>query len=370
MLATARQAEQGEAAVTVTSAEGIAGLAEDWDALCDRLDASPAMRPGWLSAWWDSFGSGGWEILVARRGHQLTGVMPLLRRGRRLASPTNWHSPEWEPVAEDRATEAALTEEMLARASGQVDLGFLRDDHPALSRMAEAAEHDGRRVVVRVLERSPFVRLEGSWEEFERRLPSKRRSDLRRRIRRLRELGSYRLECDDGSERTAELVHEGLEIEAIGWEGRNGTPIAARRDTKRFYEQIAHWAAEKGCLRLFFLRLDGEPVAFAYCLVHAGSLFVLKIGFDPSYARFAPGLLLTREMLAYAFASDMHTYEFLGRAEPYKLIWTEECRDRVRLQAFPRDMAGLAGYLAWTRGRRMAKWALRKQEEAPLATPR
>jgi CelD/BcsL family acetyltransferase involved in cellulose biosynthesis len=297
--------------------------------------------------------------------------MPLERRGKRVASTTNWHSPEWGPVAEDQSVELALTEAMLARASGQLDLGFLREENPALPRIAQAAEQDGRRVVMRTLERSPYVQLEGDWEEFEGRLPGKRRADLRRRTRRLQELGTYRFECDDGSERLAELVNEGIEVEAAGWEGRDGTPIAASGETRQFYEQVASWAAGRGCLRLFFLRLDGKAIAFAYCLLHAGSLSVLKIGFDPSYARFAPGLLLTREMLAHSFESGLRTYEFLGRAEPYKLIWTRRCRDRVRLQAFPPGVTGLAGYLAWTRGRRLAKWALRRHadETPPESNP-
>lgn len=102
------------------------------------------------------------------------------------------------------------------------------------------------------------------------------------------------------------------------------------------------------------------PIAFAFCLIDSLSLSVLKIGFDPSHARFAPGLLLTREMLAYSFGAGLRTYEFLGNAEPYKLIWTGHCRDRVRLQAFPRTAVGFANYLAWRHGRAIVKRALRE----------
>jgi CelD/BcsL family acetyltransferase involved in cellulose biosynthesis len=352
--------QPGEGSPTIVEVGEIAGQAAQWDALCDRVEGSPFLRPGWLSAWWEAFGSGELELLLARRGPRLTGVLPLVLSGSTLASPTNWHTPEFGPVAEDETVERGLFEEALDRTRGRLDLSFLREENPALGRLSEAATQTGWRVIVRPIERSPYLRLEGSWEEFERGLPSKRRNDLRRRKRRLQELGSYRFEPEDGSERLAELVAESIGVEAAGWVGRDGTAIAAQPSTRLFYERVAAWAAAAGYLRLFFLRLDATPIAFAFCLDDSQSLQVLKIGFDPSYARFAPGLLLTREMLAYAFGSGLRTYEFLGMAEPYKLIWTQTCRDRVRLQAFPRTAIGLAQYLAWKHGRPIVKRALRR----------
>jgi CelD/BcsL family acetyltransferase involved in cellulose biosynthesis len=352
--------EPGEVPLSITEKEEISDLATEWDALCDRLNVSPALRPGWFSAWWKAFGSGRREVLVARRGEQLAGVMPLVRSRSALASPTNWHSPEFAPVAVDEAAERALVEDALGRTRGRLDLAFLREERPAVQQISQAATHMGYRVILRTAERSPFVELEGNWEEFEGRLPGKRRADLRRRRRRLEELGSYEFECDEGSERLDELLAEGIAVEAAGWEGRDGTAIAAHRETRLFYESVARWAADSGYLRLFFIRLDGKAIAFAFCLIDPESLSVLKIGFDPSYARFAPGLLLTREMLIYAFETRLHSYEFLGKADPYKLIWTDRCRDRLRLQAFPPTAAGLANYLAWKYGRPMVKRALRR----------
>jgi CelD/BcsL family acetyltransferase involved in cellulose biosynthesis len=338
----------------------IASLAPEWDELCDRLDVSPCLRPGWVSAWWEAFGSGELVVLTAHRGERLVGAMPLVQGGSGLASPSNWHSPEFGPVAEDEDAERSLIEDALSRAHGRLDLSFLRAEAPAVRLISEAARRRRGRLIVRTLERSPYVKLEGQWDDYEQRLPSKRRSDLRRRRRRLEELGSYEFECDDGSERLSGLLAEGFDVEAAGWEGRDGTAIAAQREARLFYERVAQWAAEGGYLRLFFVRLDRKPIAFAFCLIDSRSLSVLKIGFDPAFARFAPGLLLTREMLIYAFESGLHTYEFLGKAEPYKLIWSEHSRDRVRLQAFPRSAAGLASYLAWKHGRPIVRRALRR----------
>jgi CelD/BcsL family acetyltransferase involved in cellulose biosynthesis len=350
--------EPGEA-LSLSESEEISPLAPEWDALCRRLKVSPFLRPGWFSAWWEPFGSGRLELLVARRGDQLVGVLPLMRTRASLSSPVNWHSPEFAPVAEDEGVERALLDHAMSRARGRLDLGFL-PDRSVTQRIASVAMQSGQRVVTRTVEQSPYVEIDGDWEAFEGRLPSKRRTELRRRKRRLEELGSYEFQCLDGSERLAELLEEGFEVEAAGWVGRDGTPIAAKEATRVFYERVAHWAAGEGQLRLWFLRLDGKAIAFAFCLADSESLYVLKIGFDPSHSRFAPGLLLSREMLANAFETGLSTYEFLGADEPYKLIWTEQCRDRGRVQAFPRTATGLAHYLAWRHGRPIIQKALRR----------
>lgn len=56
--------------------------------------------------------------------------------------------------------------------------------------------------------------------------------------------------------------------------------------------------------------------------------------------------------------SGARSYEFLGDAEPFKLEWTGELRDRVLVQTFRRTPAGLARWTLQTYGRPLAKRAL------------
>jgi CelD/BcsL family acetyltransferase involved in cellulose biosynthesis len=346
--------------VSSRSDETLADVVAEWDALCDSLGVSSSLRPGWFSAYTESFGTGEPQLFTARRGDHLVGVVPMLGGRAGLSSPTNWHTPEFDVIAEDEGARSVLIEAMLDASSGKVDFGFVRDGSPLLAEAGAAAQRRGYRTINRTLETSPYIELDGDWEQFEAGMPSKRRADLRRRRRRLEEEGAYSFEVHDGTERLEELLDEGIAVEEAGWEGRDGIPIAAGEDTDGFYRRVGAWAAQGGYLRLYFLRLDAEAIAFAFCLLDPGSLAVLKIGFLPKYKRFAPGLLLTKEMIADSFAAGLDTYEFLGNSEPYKMIWTDRCRDRVRLQAFPRNPSGTAGYIAWKHGRSLAKWALRR----------
>ena len=67
---------------------------------------------------------------------------------------------------------------------------------------------------------------------------------------------------------------------------------------------------------------------------------LLKTSFDPDYARYGPGLLLRYLMLQRAFASDLVSYEFLGRDDPWKRNWTNTFRPLTHMRAFPPSARG------------------------------
>src|SRR5215207_6405679 len=92
----------------------IAGVeAEEWDALADRVEASPFLRPGWITAWWRAFGSGALEVITVRRSGRLSGVLPLARSGGALRAPANAETPEFGFLSEDETSARALAEQLL-----------------------------------------------------------------------------------------------------------------------------------------------------------------------------------------------------------------------------------------------------------------
>ncbi len=237
------------------------------------------------------------------------------RRGA-MASTTNWHTPEFAPIAEDEDALAELVEAALARATVRLDLSFLYEGSAIAETCARLGRGAGFRLLAREIQRSPYLETTDDWDTFRSGLPSRKTSKYRRFRRRLDEQGQVTIEAVDGGERLEELLQEGLKVEAAGLEGRRGEAILDRPETTRFYSEVAEWAAARGWLRLSFLRLDGMPIAFAYGLEHDGVYWDLKLGFDPGYARFGPGVLLMEERIRHAFTTPLKRFEFLGGDEP------------------------------------------------------
>jgi CelD/BcsL family acetyltransferase involved in cellulose biosynthesis len=321
----------------------------EWDELADRLQASPFLRPGWFAAWYRAFGIGRLELVAARRGRRLVALAPLERRRLVLRSLTNWHSPVWAPLAENADALCALTRAMVERARPWLSLGFIDAGTDGFEACRKATARCRTRVYT--LERSPYVTLTGTWNDYESRLTGKRRSNLRRLWRRLEERGNVELDVCDGRRDLTALLDEGFGVEASGWKGERGTAIASAPETRRFYEDVGAWAVSRGSLRLAFLRVDGRAIGFDFAIEESGVHALLKTGYDPSWRSFAPGVLLRQRMIERTFGQNLETYEFLGDAVEWKGEWTDTIRERVALEAFRPTPAGTVGWLAWAYGR-------------------
>ena len=322
------------------SAEGEV-VAREWEELAARTDAPPFLRPGWLQIFGRAFGLGPPLVLTVRRGERLAGVLPLAARGGLLESVTNWHTPEFGAVAEDEAAVSEVAAAVFARRPRRVSLWFLNSEGPEIHACRAAARAAGYRSTLHRLEQPPWVALDGDWAAFEASLPAKLRSDLRRRRRILEKEGTPAVEVFDGRENLDALLEEGFRVEGAGWKGEAGTAIVSQPDTRRFYTEAAAWLAERGWLRLSFLRLDGRPLAFEYGIEHGGVYYFLKGGYDPGYSRFAPAKLLIAALLERGFANGLRRFDFGGTDESFKLEWANGHRELVHFQGYAPSALGM-----------------------------
>jgi CelD/BcsL family acetyltransferase involved in cellulose biosynthesis len=311
-----------------------------WEELAERANAAPFLRPGWFEAWAGAFGEPV-ELLSTETDGRLCGVLPYVRTAGGIRSATNPHTPAPGLLAEDEAATRDLAGRLFS-LGGRVSVGYL--DAASAAILRDAARDSGCLVVTRPLAYRLFLELAGPWESFESSLPSRLVRDVRRRRRKLEELGEVMLEISDGSEGLEELLAEGFRLEASGWKAAEGTAIVSSRETQRFYESIGRWSAQRGWLRLFFLRVDGRPIAFQLALEHGRTHYFLKGGYDPDDSVYSPGKLLLHATLAHAFERGLERYELMGDVEPWKLEWTKAMEERVSLEAYRRTPRGLAGY--------------------------
>jgi CelD/BcsL family acetyltransferase involved in cellulose biosynthesis len=332
-----------------------APLDREWDDLADRTEASPFHRPGWMRAWWEAFGHGEPVVLTVRRDSRLVALLPMVRRLGALQSPTNWHTPLFGPLCVDSDAAAALADRLRDERAPQVRLTFVDPADPGLLAWQAAAAAAGRRTMVRTLQRSPFVATDGDKQAYQASLGRSLRGDVRRRRRRLEETGRVAFEVVNGRRNLPSLLEEGFAIEGSGWKTERGTAINSRPETLRFYTEIARWAADRGWLRLTFIRVDGRPIAFQFGLEESGRYHLVKLGYDPAWQQFSPGKLVQHHMVERAFDLGLRSYEFLGAEAQYKMEWAQGVRERRSVQAFDRTPAGLAAYASYAYGRPLAK---------------
>ena len=313
--------------------ERIEPLVAEWERLARHTKASPFLWPGWIGACWNVFGAGRLQIFAVYENGHLTGVLPL-RRFRGVLSPITISETFGFLAANETAAEQ-LSYALFSQKARCVDLYPLPPTNVGVSPARATAKAAGYRVVAESIQAAPYVAInETTWNEYEGGLRRKFRSELRRRRRRLEGEGRLTLEVCDGTERLDELLEEGFRVEGSGWKGVYGTNINLHPGLRRFYTEVGRWAAQRGWLRLAFLRLDGQALAFDYCLEYNKVHYLLKTGYDPTYAKFAPGMILRYLMLSRAFSEGLAIYDFCGPDFAWKREWTDTLQERLFLRMF------------------------------------
>lgn len=348
-------------------------LDREWDALALATGGAPFLRPGWMWAWMAAFNPRRQlRLLTVRRGEDLVALLPVLTSTRGVVVPVNVETPVMEPLAVDDEALAALVPGLLGRG-GRAYLSLLPEGNRARVLMA-AAEARGFPSRCEVVRRSPYTRVDGEWEAFQRSVvPGKRRKSLRRLEEKLSARGRVDFEIHDGGQDLSALLTEGLGLELGGWKGEQGTAVLSRPQTEQFYRSVAEWAARAGMLRLYFLRLDGRAIAFGYRLEQQGVIYALKTAHAETFREYGPGFLLMNRLLADAFGRpDVRQVEWLGVDDPHKLDFASGVRQTLRLQLFSGGAAGamergLAAAVAVARAEARRRLSLERRKQVRRA---
>jgi CelD/BcsL family acetyltransferase involved in cellulose biosynthesis len=132
----------------------------------------------------------------------------------------------------------------------------------------------------------------GPGGSFETLLRTKRRKEWGRLRRRLEEQGEVRSEWSASDA----AIEDFLRLEASGWKGDRGTALVADRNRAAFAREMLSSFAADNRLRIARLMLDGRPIAAGAVLVSGPRAYYWKTAFDPAYAQYSPGVLLTLAM--------------------------------------------------------------------------
>ena len=192
-------------------------IADEWDALADRVGADPFCRPGWFAAWMRAFTpQGRLGALTLRADGRLRAVVPLLRHRSITSSPTNEHTPRFRLLGEDPSAVAELATAIVRLRHRRLSLSPMDVEEATLEAILRAGTTAGYRIVERVALRSPYVVLEGI-EQADAVLGRSMRKDLRRCRRRLEELGDLTVAVSRGGGELDALLDEALAVEERQW---------------------------------------------------------------------------------------------------------------------------------------------------------
>lgn len=346
---------------TVSSETAFSGLADQWDGLVRSSPRpSPFLLHAWLGEWWRHYGDGGeLAVHVAYRDGTLVGALPLcLRRkhGFRVLSFVGGDPALADLlVADGEGGQVAAALAGRAAATGQDFADFY--GLPAGSLLVAGLGCFALRLVERG--EAPVLDLAPGWDAVYRsKLTSKKRNLHRRRRRQLSELGRVEVEVARTPTELGEALEGAFVLHELRWRGRPDGSGFTSAVGRRFNRAAIQALAALDAARIVTMKIDGRPVAFHYYLAFERRMYVHRLGFDPAFGRFSPGVINTLDAIENAAAEGATRVEFLGGAERYKV----ELADRLEplyqgfgLAASLKGTAAVAGRLGGIRVRKQLK---------------
>ena len=325
-----------------------------WRVLASQGPCSgPFVDPHWMLSWTEAFAPQEPVLVCARDGRRLVGLAALQRLGeswggRRLTilqSRTNAESFRYAFLSWKGRVDI---QEQLWRALCQSGGGdVIRIEHvpegsPTLTAALTVAGDLGWRCLVQPTFLTPWRSLSPmtQWDDG---LSRRFKRNLRRAERRMGELGDVRFEVVTTGRRLKQALEVFYRLEASGWKGRSGTAVTQRSQVKRFYDGLV----DRAEVWIPILTVCGDPVAAYVLRVSGHTIFALKTGYDQTYSKYAPGLLLTSRVIRYGLEHGMEMLDLMADKSRWKADWAREVRPHYELLLFAPTPAGRYAY--WVR---------------------
>ncbi len=317
----------------LTKLSEVADIQPGWQHL-QALGCLPSVfqHPGWVDAWWHSFGVGRDPFFVVGWcDDSIVGIVPLMidsgiRHAQFIGHPLNdrngaicldgYLDPLW-----------SATLDLLARS------GVVSADFPELLDADANALSSVGRVGVQLTpgRPSPVIDLPATWDEFLARHDGPRVRRWYREERRLADLGTIRFECLAGDDASTGLMYEfhRSRVERWSFTGQLTELAEAERSDEfaRFLARLARNLAPDRMLRLGRLHAGTDVVAQDLYFVWPGVTLNYMKTYQPGLRNYSPGRHATLAGIRHFISEGLPVFDFGRGDEQYKFSLGARNRD-------------------------------------------
>ena len=191
----------------------------------------------------------------------------------------------------------------------------VREDASIMTHLRPMAKKRGARVHCAPHDRLFAMPLPDSWQRYLLDLSGKERHEIRRKLRRLEEVGRVGLRCI----RSPADLPWAMETFFTLFKANRASKAAFMTDTMRaFFQHLATNLAAADMLRLYFLDLDDRPIAAIMCFDDGATVYLYNNGYNDDFRNLSIGLLGKVLTIKESIRRGRQIYDFLKGAETYK----------------------------------------------------
>lgn len=178
---------------------------------------------------------------------------------------------------------------------------------------------------------APFVPLAGDFESYLeslRKFRKNMRSDTLRQMKRMAALGAFQFHIvkpPQAEGAPSPGIVEAVKVFVAQKRRQFKETGIAGALTRPGYEEFYHAeASENPHAHISCLTLDGEIIAVHFGYLYGNRFYYLMPAYDPRYAKYSPGRVLTYYLLEHCYSRGVQIFDFALGAEPYKYEWTAD----------------------------------------------
>jgi CelD/BcsL family acetyltransferase involved in cellulose biosynthesis len=341
---------------TLDEAPAFAALQQEWDELLQSSGSDGLFLTWeWLFTWWKHLArERQLSILAVRRDGELAALAPCAVRRPSLIHRrplpvleflgSGLVGSDYLDVIVRRGREPEVQQALvswLGEKRLMLQWTQVKRDASQASGVISALGGKGWGVVEAVTNICPFIPLAGkSWESYLATLGAEHRYNFHRKWKRLNR--DYTVQFDRVS--TPAQCRESIDLviaqHNLRWRDRGGSDAFHAPGLVEFHREFSQIALDRDWLRLYVLRLDGQPAASLYGFLYRATFYFYQSGFDAAYEKHSVGLVTMGLAIKSAIEDGVQEYDLLHGNETYKSHWSCDSRELSRLEAYPPRVFG------------------------------
>jgi CelD/BcsL family acetyltransferase involved in cellulose biosynthesis len=308
-------------------------LRQEWNDLFHKAGAhSPFLTWEWAWNWWEHLKTEKeLNIVLVREGRELIALAPLMRERKPLGSRITFIGSglsDYLGFLTSRDGQQAIRlifRYLMDSGVGKIELADIPESAPAFPVLRETIDNIWALKTITVSCESPFLKIETSWDDFWGRINSSVKKDIKWSGNRLnRNFGGLKVRViEDYDEKMVDAL---IAISTKAQAAKVGRGLFRDEKTTAFIKVALKAFSQNGQSRIYLLEAGSRVISYIIIFCLGGKYYYWTTAFDPEFAKFSPGKLLTRYALEDAFKLGLAEFDFMKGKEPYKLFWTKTAK--------------------------------------------
>jgi len=280
----------------------------------------PFVLPFWLESWFARFGRENTRNLVALyEDGKILGIAPLMVRdgeARFIGSESVCDFQDMIIVEnEEEKFYPALFDYLENEGVTSLTLGALKTKSKSLIYIQKIALSRGLPVTRKTAGNLYVITLPDNWDGYLSSLAGKQRHEIRRKIRRLDDFGSYEFLVVSGEVAARNNFEEFLKMFAESSEDKN---TFLDEYNKSFFISLAEGLADNNMLQLGVLKIDGTSAGMVFCFTLGKETFLYNNGYKKKFSATSAGILSKVLSIKFNVGKGVEKYNLLKGDEKYK----------------------------------------------------